>query len=115
MPDEEINDLEQGEPEQPQGDRDERPPRRYFTRRNAALAFGVVAILGVLLALLTIVSYRTGIIDNYIKTQFVAKMADIGMVFDAEVFRVTVDPLDLELKNATFSDKVTGEKLFFIR
>ena len=85
MPDEEINDLEQGEPEQPQKGSPQRPPRRYVTRRNAAFAFGLVAVLGILLALLTIVSYRTGVIDSYIKTQFVTKMADIGMVFEAEV------------------------------
>ncbi len=89
--------------------------RTYFSRRNIGIAFGLVAILGVLLALLTTVSYRYGVFDNYVKTQFVAKMAEIGVVFDADVFRVTVAPLKLELKNATFNDKITGEKLFFIK
>ena len=37
------------------------------------------------------------------------------MDFEADVFRVTVNPLELELKNATFTDRVTGEKLFFFR
>jgi len=39
----------------------------------------------------------------------------MGIVFEAEVFRVTASPLVLELRNATFNDKVTGEKLFTIR
>ena len=42
-------------------------------------------------------------------------MDDIGIVFDADVFRLTVAPLELQLRNATFNDKVTGEKLFFVR
>ena len=92
-----------------------RPGRRYFTRRNAMIAAGLGAILLILLALVSVVTYRYGVYDNYIKAEFVAKMADIGMVFDAEVFRVTVNPLELELKNATFSDRISGEKLFFIR
>jgi hypothetical protein len=89
--------------------------RRYFSRRNVGIAFGLIAILGVLLALFVTVSYRYGVFDNYVKSQFVAKMAEIGVVFDADTFRVTVAPLKLELKNATFNDKITGEKLFFIK
>ena len=68
-----------------------------------------------LVVLFSVVFYKYGVFDNYLKTQFVAKMADIGIVFSADVFRVTVNPLELELKNATFNDKITGEKLFFIR
>src|SRR2546423_6359791 len=89
--------------------------RRYFTRRNAAFAGALLAIFVIFFLLVSIVTYRYGVFDPYVKTQFTAKMADIGIVFDAEVFRVTVAPLELELKNATFSNKVTGEKLFFVR
>ena len=87
----------------------------HFTRRNAGIALGLIAVLAVLLALLSVVSYRYGVYDSYIKAQFVQKMADIGVTFDADVFRVTVNPLELELKNATFNNKTTGAKLFFIR
>ncbi len=89
--------------------------REFFTRRNAVIALGLVAILAIGLALLTTVSYRYGVFDNYIKQQFVAKMEQIGIVFSADVFRVRVSPLRLELKNATFNDKVTGDKLFFVQ
>ncbi len=112
MPEEEIEQREENERnESPQ----ERPRRRYFTRRNALISFGLAAILIVLFSVFTVVFYRYGVFDTYVKTQFVAKMADMGMVFDADVFRVTVAPLELELKNATFNDRITGEKLFFIR
>lgn len=103
------------EPDDNTPETEERERRRFFSRRNALLATAVLGILVVVFVLFTVVSYRYGVFDPYIKSQFTAKMADIGIAFDAEVFRVTVNPLALELKNATFSNRVTGEKLFFIR
>lgn len=88
---------------------------RWFSRRNLLLAGGIAAAVLLIAVVGTVILYRTGAFDTYIKNQFRAKMADIGIVFDAEVFRVKASPLELELKNATFDDKVSGEKLFFIR
>ncbi len=118
MPEERPNNPEESrEPEVPDTPTksDAKPQRAYFTRRNLVIGAGSLAVFGILIALLTVVSYRYGVFDNYIKAQFVTKMADIGVDFDADVFRVTVNPLVLELKNATFNDRVTGEKLFFVR
>src|SRR5687767_14104218 len=116
MPDEQNEQPEDNENNRSAEDRVAEPPRRrYFTRRNALFSVALAALLGILVSVLTVVFYRYGVFDTYVKTQFVAKMAEIGVVFDAEVFRLTVNPLELELKNATFSDRVTGEKLFFIR
>ena len=118
MSEQKINNRETDETEPAEMSSEENetvPPRGFFSRRNAGIAFGLTAILAILLVLLVTVSYRYGVFDNYIKQQFVAKMAEIGVVFDADVFRVTVTPLQLELKNATFNDKTTGEKLFFVR
>jgi translocation and assembly module TamB len=88
--------------------------RRFFTRRNAVISSGLLGILLVLVAVLVVVFYRNGVFDNYIKAQFVGKMERIGIVFSADTFRVKIAPLRLELKNATFNDKISGEKLFFI-
>ncbi|MET0753689.1 MAG: translocation/assembly module TamB domain-containing protein [Pyrinomonadaceae bacterium] len=109
--------IEETEPTEPAADETpaEAKRRRIFTRRNAVISSGLLTILAVLLVVLVVVFYRYGVFDNYVKTQFVAKMAEIGVVFDADVFRLTVAPMQLELKNATFTDKVSGEKLFFIR
>ena len=119
MPEEEIEQREGTEPTPPDGPErgpaTPRPGRRYFTRRNTVISSGLLAILVVILVALSFVFYRYGVFDTYVRSQFVAKMGRIGIVFDADVFRVTVNPLALELKNATFNDKVTGEKLFFIR
>ncbi|HEX6124244.1 MAG TPA: translocation/assembly module TamB domain-containing protein [Pyrinomonadaceae bacterium] len=117
MPEEQNEQREEIENRPPEEDNEDLPSprRRYFTRRNAVITAALAAILIVLLAVLSVVFYRYGVFDNYVKTQFVAKMAEIGIVFDADVFRLTVNPLELEIKNATFNDRVTGEKLFFIR
>src|SRR5262245_23532296 len=89
--------------------------RRYFTRRNLLFLIAGASILAVLLALFTVVTYKFGVYDNYIKAQLVDRFAAMGMVFNADVFRVTINPLDVELKNATFKDKTTGELLFSVR
>lgn len=118
MPEEEIEQREESEGRPPENNGKETTPakrRRFFTRRNALLSTTVLALLIILLALFSVVFYRYGVFDTYVKTQFVTRMAEMGIVFDAEVFRLTVNPLELELKNATFNDRVTGEKLFFIR
>jgi len=117
MPNDELEQTDLNENDSPNPDGNEAPPKRrgYFSRRNIGMALGIFAILLVLLAVLSVVLYKTGVGDTYVKDQFRAKMQDIGVDFDADVFRITVNPLELELHNATFNDHITGEKLFFIR
>lgn len=108
--------VENTEPLEPEREENSAPPkRRFFSRRNLLFGFGLIAVLAFFVTVAVFVSYRYGVFDNYIKAQFVAKMNDIGIVFDADVLRVTVNPLKLELRNATFNDKTSGEKLFFVR
>ena len=89
--------------------------RRIFSRRNSGISFGVIALGVIFLALLIIVVYRYGYLDDYVKNQFVTKMDEIGVNFSADKFNLTVAPLQLQLENATFNDKLTGEKLAFIK
>src|SRR5688500_12136107 len=100
MPDEDIEQREDRGPEESPAD--EPTPTEsggYFTRRNVGIALGLTALGVVLLAILVVTLYRGGVADNYIKAQFTAKMADIGIDFSADVFRVGIAPLRLELKN----------------
>lgn len=97
---------------------DEKPSasgRPFFTRRNAGLAAMLIGIGALGLIIISLLAYRVGFFDTYLRTQFTARMAEIGIVFDADVFEVTASPLELHLVNATFNNRVTGEKLFFIR
>ncbi len=110
-----TEEREELEPTQTDTEEGAPPRRRYFTRRSAGISAGVIGILLVLVTILVFVSYRYGVFDNYVKEQFVAKMDQIGITFTADTFRVRVAPLKLELRNATFNNKVTGEKLAFVR
>ena len=89
--------------------------RVYFTRRRALVSATLAAFVVFLVVVIAVILFKVGVLDTYTRNQFRAKMADIGIVFEAEVFRLSVSPLELELHNASFIDKVTGEKLFFIR
>ncbi|HEX6278837.1 MAG TPA: hypothetical protein VFZ49_02365, partial [Pyrinomonadaceae bacterium] len=111
MPEEDLEKTEE------EGSPDEEQPksRRFLTRRNGLLLAVGLGVVIVILGLLSVGLYRYGTLDSIIKAQFVDKMNYIGIEFTADVFRVTVNPLQLELKNATFNDKVTGDKLGFIR
>lgn len=110
MPEDDIEkqEIDPGEPTP-------RKKRRWFRARNLGIGAALLLLGGVVLLLVGVFSYRYGVFDTYIKAQFITKMSDIGIVFDADVFAVTVAPLELVIRNATFNDKVTGEKLFFIR
>lgn len=117
MPDEEVEQREGIEPSEPVSSDEKPPPKRrsLFSRRNIIVALAGLGMGIVLLAVIAIFLYRGGVADTYIKAQFKAKMAEIGIDFDADVFRLTIAPLRLELKNATFNNRETGEKLFLIR
>ncbi len=75
----------------------------------------ILCIALVLATILSVVLYRGGVFDTYLRERFRERMAEMGIVFDAERFQVTASPLGLELRNATFVDKLTGEKLFAVR
>ncbi|MEQ1922060.1 MAG: hypothetical protein ABL952_06090, partial [Pyrinomonadaceae bacterium] len=97
---------------------DEQPTkgrRGFFTRRNLFVVGGVLLLGALLTVVVAVILFRAGVFDTYTKNQFTSKLAEIGIDFKADVFRVKASPLELELKNATFNDKATGEKLFFIR
>lgn len=99
-------------PDEPEPAPDARP---FFTRRRLLAAVGIMALAALVIFLAVTVMYRTGVFDSYIKDKFTAKMAEIGITFSADKFRVAASPMTLELQNATFNNSATGEKLFFIR
>ena len=107
---EEFDNLEP-EPDEPAA----QSRRSIFSLRNAGVLALVLAFIGLAFLVTIYIAYRGGVIDTYVEDQFITKMADIGIVFDADEFDVTVAPFELHLVNATFNNKTTGEKLFFIR
>ncbi len=88
--------------------------KSFVSRRSLLFLCGFFALLFVFLSVLVFALYRTGYIDSYIKDQFVVAFDEMGITFDPEEFNVTYSPLELNLKNAVFSNKKTGEKLFSV-
>jgi len=113
MSDEEVETNDQPEPGPPPENVE--TPKRRSRKRKLVLILGILAGVFAISALVAAILFRAGVFDTYVKGQFTAKMADIGVDFDADVFTVGVSPFELVLKNATFNDRTTGEKLFFIR
>ncbi len=114
MADEQINnpDIEDGE-----GNFDLEPSRRFLTRSRALNALIIIAFVGFLTTVITFVAYRYGVFDVYVRQQFTAKLSEMGISFKAKEFRVIVDPFDplkLVLKDAEFTNNVTGDPLFNI-
>ncbi|HEX8370349.1 MAG TPA: translocation/assembly module TamB domain-containing protein [Pyrinomonadaceae bacterium] len=119
MPEEEVNQEEIEEtPEMTEEENgsstDAAPRRRFFSRRNFLISLALIAGATLVLVLAGFFVYRYGYFDNYVKNQFITKMDQIGINFTADTFRTTLSPMSLELGNATFVDKITGEKLFYI-
>ena len=85
--------------------------RRVFSRRNGILTVGLLSIVLVFLVLFVSAIYRFGYFDSYIRNQFVVAFDEMGIQFDADSFQVTVNPLQMTLKNTTFTNKKTGEKI----
>ncbi len=113
MADNETDNTEINETEAEASETTLRQP--FFTRRKVLGTLGFVGFAIVFLAVTVYVLYRAGTFDRYIQDQLVTKLSDIGMDFESESFRVTASPLTLDLHNALFRDKLTGQKLFFVR
>lgn len=88
--------------------------RRTWPRR---LLFIFGGISGVLLTavLIVIIFFKSGAADSYVRGKLVDRLSEMGMAFDSESFRLSGSPLELHIRNASFKDKLTGEKLFEIR
>ena len=89
--------------------------KRFFNRRTMIKSFGVLVIGVLLLSGVVALLFKTGAVDSYVRSEFSGKMDRMGIKFDSEVFEVTAFPLELRLHNAAFDNKITGEKLFFIK
>ena len=71
----------------------------------------LVAILGIVTAVL----FKSGTLENYVREKFTSKMDRSGISFKAEKFSLNAFPLRLDLGNAEFLNKKTGQPLFKIK
>lgn len=71
-----------------------------------------LAVFFVFLATVILTLYKYGYVDSYIEDRFTAAFNEMGIEFKSGHFRVSASPLKLNIKDAEFKDKRTGEKLF---
>ena len=74
----------------------------------------VLAILGAIVGIVTAILFQTGTVENYVREKFTSKMDRSGISFKAEKFSLNAFPLRLDLGNAEFLNKKTGQPLFKI-
>ena len=99
----------------PEGGANTPPARPRPVRRTLLTMLGIGALAVLAVGITVFVLYRVGVFDGYIKGQLTSKLDQIGIAFEPESFRVTASPMTLEMRNATFRDKLTGDRLFFVR
>ena len=101
--------------EKPSPKKSARKRKKLISRKNLSFLLGFFAILFVSLTVVIFALFRTGFVDSYIKNQFVVAFEEMGIAFDATKFDVDLAPLELTLENVTFNNKISGEKLFYIK
>jgi translocation and assembly module TamB len=85
--------------------------RRYVTRRNALIT-GVALVAAVLLlALVAVLLYRTGQIDNLIARQIAGTLAQYGIRAEFKGFHTRLGARTAELTGVDLYDAKTGERL----
>lgn len=94
---------------------DATPKRRSSLGRNLAKVAGLFGASTLVFLLVIYGLYRGGVFNNYIKGEFVKKLNESGVRFEARNFNVSASPLELVLDDASFSNAATDEKLLFIK
>src|SRR5262245_6786294 len=89
--------------------------RRRSWAQRFLISATFLAVIVLLAVLIGVILYRGGSLDTYVQTRFIERMAEMGIVFDAEAFNLRLNPLELHIRNGRFKDKVTGETLFAVR
>ncbi len=90
------------------------PRKQMSWRRRSLFAGGGIAVLVLAVALIGLILLQTGIVNSYIQSTFEQRLNEMGIVFTSEAFRFSPTPLELHISKASFNDKLTGDRLFYI-
>ncbi|MDQ4120899.1 MAG: translocation/assembly module TamB domain-containing protein [Acidobacteriota bacterium] len=89
--------------------------QRWFSRRNLIILALIPLGLIVALIIAGFLAVRTGYVARYIERQFVVQLDNMGIRAEIGEFEQTFSPLGVEMRNVNLYDKITGEKLAFVR
>src|ERR1044071_5585411 len=84
---------------------------RYFTRRHAFIAAGIVGIAAVLLIAVVLFLFRLGYVDRYVASQIVETFANYGIRAQIRDFHASFPPRTVEMDDVELYDAVTGDRL----
>src|SRR5215510_6942841 len=84
---------------------------RYFTRRHAFIAAGVVGSGAVLLILLVLFLFRLGYVDRYVANQIKETFANYGIRAQIRDFHASFPPRTVEMDDVELYDAATGDRL----
>jgi len=84
---------------------------RYFTRRHAFIAAGIVGIAALAFILLVLFLFRLGFVDRYVASQIKNTFASYGIRAEIRDFHATFPPRHVEMDGIELYDSATGERL----
>src|SRR5215210_4152112 len=84
---------------------------RYFTRRHAFIAAGIVGIAALVLILLALFLFRLGFVDRYVASQIKNTFANYGIRAEIRDFHATFPPPTVEMDGVELYDALTGERI----
>src|SRR5215213_5562267 len=84
---------------------------RYFTRRHAFIAAGIVGVAALVLILLVLFLFRLGFVDRYVASQIKNTFANYGIRAEIGEFHAGFPPQTVEMNGIELYDSATGERL----
>src|SRR5215213_9104874 len=84
---------------------------RYFTRRHAFIAAGIVGVAAFVLILLVLFLFRLGFVDRYVASQIKNTFANYGIRAEIGEFHAGFPPQTVEMNGIELYDSATGERL----
>src|SRR5215213_2308971 len=84
---------------------------RYFTRRHAFIAAGIVGVAALVLILLVLFLFRLGFVDRYVASQIKNTFANYGIRAEIQEFHAGFPPRTVEMNGIELYDATTGEHL----
>src|SRR5215211_161666 len=84
---------------------------RYFTRRHAFIAAGIVGVAALVLVLLVLFLVRLGFVDRYVANQIKNTFANYGIRAEIGEFHTSFPPKTVEMSGVELYDSQTGDKI----
>src|SRR5829696_7177199 len=84
---------------------------RYFSRRHAVIAAGMVGSIAIVLILLGLFLYRLGFVDRYVAGQIKQTFANYGIRAEIRDFHANFPPQTVEMDGIELYDAQTGDRI----